>query len=81
MGMIGETFDDGDEICGAVLAVRRIHDRIALWTKNGGHKEVQQRVGKQFKEILGVSSDITIGYSMHDEALKTNSRYVTFVMG
>lgn len=32
--MIGEQFDHGDEICGAVVNVRARQEKIALWTKD-----------------------------------------------
>ncbi|TPX34227.1 hypothetical protein SmJEL517_g03144 [Synchytrium microbalum] len=75
MGMIGEAFEDGAEIMGAVVSARRSYDRISLWTKTGAIQDVQERIGKQFKQIMGVDSDITLGYQMHDTALKTNSSY------
>lgn len=39
--MIGEQFDHGDEICGAVVNVRGKQDKIALWTKNAANEAAQ----------------------------------------
>lgn len=39
--MIGEQFEYGDEICGAVVSVRAKQERIALWTKNAANEEAQ----------------------------------------
>lgn len=39
--MIGEQFDHGDEICGAVVNVRGKQDRIAIWTKNATNETAQ----------------------------------------
>lgn len=39
--MIGEQFDYGDEICGAVVSVRGKQERIAIWTKNAANEAVQ----------------------------------------
>lgn len=33
--MIGEQFDSGEEICGAVVNVRAKQEKISIWTKNG----------------------------------------------
>ncbi|KAJ3111897.1 hypothetical protein HDU96_005176 [Phlyctochytrium bullatum] len=34
LACVGEHFEDSDEICGAVVSVRRHADRISLWTKS-----------------------------------------------
>lgn len=39
--MIGEQFDHGDEICGAVVNVRGKHEKISLWTKNASNEAAQ----------------------------------------
>ncbi|XP_027330919.1 eukaryotic translation initiation factor 4E-1-like isoform X2 [Abrus precatorius] len=42
LAMIGEQFDHGDEICGAVVNVRNRQEKIALWTKNAANEAAQQ---------------------------------------
>lgn len=39
--MIGEQFDYGEEICGAVVNVRNKQDKISIWTKNAANEAVQ----------------------------------------
>jgi len=39
--MIGEQFDHGDEICGAVVNVRNKEDKISIWTKNASNEAAQ----------------------------------------
>lgn len=39
--MIGEQFDHGEEICGAVVSVRARQEKIALWTKNASDESAQ----------------------------------------
>lgn len=41
LAMIGEQFDHGDEICGAVVNVRARQEKIALWTKNAPNEAAQ----------------------------------------
>ncbi|KAK6917270.1 Translation Initiation factor eIF- 4e [Dillenia turbinata] len=41
LAMIGEQFDHGDEICGAVVNVRSKQEKIALWTKNASNEAAQ----------------------------------------
>lgn len=53
--MIGEQFDHGDEICGAIVNVRAKQEKIALWTKNAVN-EVAQVVTNQCTCITVLSS-------------------------
>lgn len=39
--MIGEQFDHGDEICGAVINVRGKQEKISIWTKNASNEAAQ----------------------------------------
>lgn len=39
--MIGEQFDHGDEICGAVVNVRARQEKISIWTKNAVNEVAQ----------------------------------------
>ncbi|KAJ4977378.1 hypothetical protein NE237_002484 [Protea cynaroides] len=41
LAMIGEQFDHGDEICGAVVNVRGKQEKISLWTKNASNEAAQ----------------------------------------
>lgn len=41
LAMIGEQFDHGDEICGAVVNVRNRQDKISIWTKNAANEAAQ----------------------------------------
>jgi translation initiation factor 4E len=65
LAMIGEQFDEGDEICGAVVSVRR-QDKIAIWTKTASNEAAQVSIGKQWKDILDYSEKIS--YLVHEDA-------------
>lgn len=41
MALIGEQFDDAEEICGVVVSVRPRQDKLALWTKAASNEAVQ----------------------------------------
>jgi hypothetical protein len=41
LAMIGEQFDDGEEVCGVVLQIRSKEDRIAIWTKTANNETAQ----------------------------------------
>nr|ACG35957.1 eukaryotic translation initiation factor 4E-1 [Zea mays] len=68
LAMIGEQFDYGDEICGAVVSVRSKQERIAIWTKNAANEAAQISIGKQWKEFLDYKD--SIGFIVHDDAKK-----------
>ncbi|GAB2299075.1 translation initiation factor eIF4E [Dionaea muscipula] len=66
LAMIGEQFDHGDEICGAVINVRSRQEKIALWTKNATNESTQVSIGQQWKKFL--DSNETIGFIFHEDA-------------
>uniref|UniRef100_A0A6M2EFR0 Eukaryotic translation initiation factor 4E-1 n=1 Tax=Populus davidiana TaxID=266767 RepID=A0A6M2EFR0_9ROSI len=68
LAMIGEQFDHGDEICGAVVNVRSRQEKIAIWTKNASNEAAQVSIGKQWKEFLDYNEPI--GFIFHDDAKK-----------
>lgn len=41
MALIGEQFDESEEICGVVASVRPRQDKLALWTKAANNEAVQ----------------------------------------
>mmetsp|Transcript_20999 Transcript_20999/g.37406 ORF Transcript_20999/g.37406 Transcript_20999/m.37406 type:complete len:285 (-) Transcript_20999:156-1010(-) len=79
LGLAGETIDDGDEICGAVMSRRRQGDRIAIWNRNKASQEVIMRLGKRIKETISHSVTPTPSFSMeyayHDDSIKSGHSY------
>jgi translation initiation factor 4E len=45
LACIGENFDDGSEICGMVVSLRKPLDRLALWTKSALNEPAQRSIG------------------------------------
>ncbi|KAJ4809950.1 eukaryotic translation initiation factor 4E [Rhynchospora pubera] len=66
LAMIGEQFEYGDEICGAVLSVRGKQERVAIWTKNASNEAAQISIGRQWKEIVDYKEQI--GFLVHEDA-------------
>ncbi|CAM6104566.1 unnamed protein product [Calypogeia fissa] len=66
LAMIGEQFDEYDDICGAVVSVRARQDKLALWTKTASNETAQVSIGKQWKQVL--DSTDKIGYLVHEDA-------------
>ncbi|XP_057543311.1 eukaryotic translation initiation factor [Amaranthus tricolor] len=71
MALIGEQFDEGDEICGVVASARQRGDKLSLWTRNAANEAVQMSIGRKWKEIIDVTDKIN--YSFHDDAKKDKS--------
>jgi translation initiation factor 4E len=71
MVLIGEQFDEADEICGVVASVRIRQDKLALWTRTASNEATQMSIGRKWKEIIDVTDKIT--YSFHDDAKKERS--------
>ncbi|PSS12053.1 Eukaryotic translation initiation factor 4E-1 like [Actinidia chinensis var. chinensis] len=67
LAMIGEQFDHGDEICGAIVNARA-KDKISIWTKNAANETAQVSIGKQWKKFLDYNDNI--GFIFHNDALK-----------
>ncbi|KAI3719720.1 hypothetical protein L6452_20622 [Arctium lappa] len=68
LAMLGEQFDHGDDICGAVVNVRGRQEKISLWTKNAANESAQLSLGKQWKEFLDHNENI--GFMFHEDAKK-----------
>uniref|UniRef100_A0A8C6J6U7 Uncharacterized protein n=1 Tax=Melopsittacus undulatus TaxID=13146 RepID=A0A8C6J6U7_MELUD len=75
MCLIGEMFDDySDEVCGAVINIRAKGDKIAIWTREAENREGVIHIGRVYKEHLGLSQKVAIGYQAHaDTATKSSS--------
>ncbi|XVF66412.1 hypothetical protein PTKIN_Ptkin10aG0033300 [Pterospermum kingtungense] len=71
MALIGEQFDEADEICGVVASVRQRQDKLALWTKTATNEAAQMGIGRKWKEIIDVNDKIN--YSFHDDSRRERS--------
>ncbi|XP_049631598.1 eukaryotic translation initiation factor 4E type 1B [Suncus etruscus] len=73
--LIGESFaEHGPEVCGAVINIRTKWDKIALWTKEAENQDRVLHIGRIYKEHLGLSTKVIIGYQAHaDAAVKSSS--------
>mmetsp|Transcript_25923 Transcript_25923/g.31955 ORF Transcript_25923/g.31955 Transcript_25923/m.31955 type:complete len:200 (-) Transcript_25923:195-794(-) len=65
LSLIGETIDaKGNEICGAVVSIRKSQDRIAIWLKSCD-KKICEEIGQRWKTALAVSNKTTLKYHSH----------------
>jgi hypothetical protein len=45
LSLIGENYDDGDDVCGCVVSVRKAQDKLALWVANADNSDAVLRIG------------------------------------
>jgi len=66
LACIGEVLEeDDDQICGAVVNVRRTQDKICLWTKDADNKEVILKIGQVLRKVLELPEGFPLGYQGH----------------
>jgi len=75
LALIGENFDEADNICGGVVSIRKGSDRIGLWTKDSQNEIVQKRIGAFFKKVLELPATDVVGYQSHADCQKRGSSF------
>lgn len=65
LGLIGESFSDGDEIMGVVFNNRGKKHRLQIWTKNAINRQTNERIGAEWKVMIGHRAKI--GFLSHKE--------------
>ncbi|XP_072383182.1 eukaryotic translation initiation factor 4E-1A-like isoform X1 [Diabrotica undecimpunctata] len=72
--LIGEAFENSEEICGAVVNIRQKGDKIAVWTADARNNAAVLEIGRILKERLHIPSRVTLGYQLHTDTIqKTGS--------
>ncbi|CAH8358782.1 unnamed protein product [Eruca vesicaria subsp. sativa] len=69
MALIGEQFEEADEICGVVASVRQKQDKLSLWTRTKSNEAVLMGIGKKWKELLDVTDKIA--FTNHDDSRRS----------
>mmetsp|Transcript_8011 Transcript_8011/g.24122 ORF Transcript_8011/g.24122 Transcript_8011/m.24122 type:complete len:219 (+) Transcript_8011:43-699(+) len=75
--VIGEGFgpEESDDICGAVLSIRRTQDRIALWTRSAMKKELQESIEAQWRQgICEGGLNWIMEFSQHSDEKKRHAK-------
>jgi len=75
LAIIGEQFDVGNEICGAVVSIRYQEDIISLWTRDCQDSEVKLRIMDTMKRVLSLKEDARLEYKNHDASIRDNSSF------
>jgi translation initiation factor 4E len=67
LAVVGETMDaHGNQICGAVLSIRKSQDRIALWLKSAQDKDTCVQIGERWKQAL-LLNKTTLKFQSHKD--------------
>ncbi|KAG5865704.1 hypothetical protein JTB14_002695 [Gonioctena quinquepunctata] len=72
--LIGEAFDNSDEVCGAVVNIRQKGDKIGVWTADAQNGTAVLEIGRKLKERLHIPPRTVLGYQVHQDTIeKTGS--------
>lgn len=74
LALIGDQFEEGEEICGLVCSIRTRGPRLQLWNQNADREELIMSIGNQFKKMMGLSETGKLGYSMHEDSIKGTTK-------
>lgn len=64
-----------NEICGAVVSLRKKGSKIAIWTSNASNATAILDIGMMFKSVLEVMDACTIFYLRHSECDNQTGKY------
>ncbi|CAG9862981.1 unnamed protein product [Phyllotreta striolata] len=72
--LVGEAFENSDEVCGAVVNVRQKGDKIAVWTADSQNSSAVLEIGRKLKDRLHIPARVVLGYQLHKDTIeKTGS--------
>ncbi|RUP46927.1 translation initiation factor 4e [Jimgerdemannia flammicorona] len=75
MAIIGDQFDVGQEICGAVLSIRSSEDILSVWNQSAHEGRINLKIRDTMKRVLNLPNDTIMEYKTHNDALKDNSSF------
>jgi len=78
LAIIGETIDvTGEEVCGAVVSIRKSQDRIALWLKSSDRNTCIQ-IGGRWKKALELNRT-QLKFQLHNDGTVKSCVVVNFL--
>ncbi|TMW68490.1 hypothetical protein Poli38472_005958 [Pythium oligandrum] len=81
LSLIGESLHDEDDICGAVVSVRKAQDRIAIWSATAEAEDLQKAVGRGFRNaLIDFGKNEVLKYQSHADAAASGSSFQNEVM-
>merc|ERR1712093_41838 len=70
LACIGEQFNQGENICGIAVNLRKSSAKFFLWTKNASNEALQMSLGRQFRQVLELPQNIKLSYFSHDDLIR-----------
>eukprot|EP00051_Salpingoeca_urceolata_P032921 m.18070 g.18070 ORF g.18070 m.18070 type:complete len:247 (+) comp5611_c1_seq1:157-897(+) len=75
LAVLGDQFEVGNEICGAVVSIRAHEDLISVWNRTANRNDVLPKIRETIKRVLDLPATTVLEYKSHDLSLKDNSSY------
>lgn len=75
LGIVGEQFDVGNEVCGTVLSIRYNEDIISIWNRNADNTEATSKIRDHMRRLLRLPAFISTEYKRHADALSDKSSF------
>jgi len=74
LSIVGETIDlNGNQVCGAVVSIRKSNDRVALWLKSS-EKTTCVEIGERWKKALQLNRT-SLTYQLHNDAKQSGHSF------
>jgi translation initiation factor 4E len=77
LAIIGEQFDQGDEVCGAVISLRANEDIISIWNRNADNQASISRLRENLKTLLDLPVFVRLEYKRHSSRTATGRSSAT----
>jgi translation initiation factor 4E len=75
LAVLGEQFDVGPEICGAVISIRYQEDILSLWNRTATDAETKMKILETMKRVLSLDGSARLEYKNHDASIRDNSSF------
>ncbi|CAE6473071.1 unnamed protein product [Rhizoctonia solani] len=75
LALIGDQFEDEDEVCGCVLSVRIQEDIISVWNKDESNSQVLNRIRETTRRVLNLPPSANFEYKSHNESLQDKGSF------
>ncbi|KAI9341429.1 translation initiation factor eIF 4e-like domain-containing protein [Obelidium mucronatum] len=75
LALIGEQFEVGNEICGAVISMRHQEDILSVWNKTADSGRINLKIRDTLKRVLNLPSNCIMEYKAHQASITDQSSY------
>ncbi|KAI8804957.1 translation initiation factor eIF 4e-like domain-containing protein [Cladochytrium replicatum] len=75
MALVGDQFDVGAEISGAVISVRHSEDILSVWNQNAEAIRINMKIRDTLKRVLSLPPNCIVEYKAHKSSLSDASSF------